>query len=142
MFSQAVPNLELLCDVDTQWDSIEDFFTLCKYHDNASKNLTDPEWKTLEEVVEILLYPHDVQQLMSGKVTPTLTGVLPAFQGLQNCWEGLLATVTPTKKHYIIEGMEWLNKYHKKAGRTLAYTMAMGVYLAMLTHSFNTPMTL
>jgi hypothetical protein len=90
----------------------------------------------------MLKYPHDVQQLMSGEATPTLTGVLPAFQGLQNHEEGLLATVTPTKKCYILEGMEWLNKYHKKAGRTLAYTMAMGAYLAMLAHSFNAPMTL
>ena len=72
-------------------------------------------------------YPHDVQQLMSSEATPTLTGVLPVFQGLQNHWQELLTTTMPTMKRYILQGMEWLNKYHKKAGKTLVYAMAMGV---------------
>ncbi|KAF9506831.1 hypothetical protein BS47DRAFT_1321642, partial [Hydnum rufescens UP504] len=105
--------------------AIEDFFALHKYRDSTAKNLTDAKWKILGDVVGILSYPHDIQQLMSGEATPSLTGVLPTFQGLQNRWEVLLSTIAPTQKHYILAAMEWLNKYHEKARKTPAYVMAM-----------------
>ncbi|KAF9503452.1 hypothetical protein BS47DRAFT_1369524 [Hydnum rufescens UP504] len=62
---------------------------------------------------------------MSGEATPSLTGVLPMFQGLQNQWEVLLSTIAPMQKRYILAAMEWLNKYHEKARKTPAYVMAM-----------------
>lgn len=67
-----------------------------------------------------------VQHLMSGERTPTLSGTLPAFQSLQDCWEEH-ALQHPEVKRYVLEGMTRLNKYHERAGRTRAYVIAMGM---------------
>jgi hypothetical protein len=124
--------------------------------------LTDPEWKTLGDVVEILSvsmdevctlyfmanstpaleYPHDIQQLMSGETTPSLTGILPTFHGPQNQWEVLLSTTAPTQKCYILAAMEWLNKYHEKARKTPTYVMAMGACLISAIGTSSMPSNL
>ncbi|KAF9514104.1 hypothetical protein BS47DRAFT_1275282, partial [Hydnum rufescens UP504] len=69
--------------------------------------------------------PHSVHQLMSGKATPILSGALPAFQSLQNQWQDH-AIANKDILEYVFEGMEWLNKYHEKAGKTRAYVVTMG----------------
>jgi hypothetical protein len=62
---------------------------------------------------------------MSGEANPVLGGVLPAFQSLQNKWEQY-ALANGDVASYVNVGMEWLNKYHERAGRTPAYVIAMG----------------
>jgi hypothetical protein len=75
----------------------------------------------------ILKPPHSAQQLMSGEATPLLSGMLPAFQSLQNKWEQYITSKSDQDlAPCVLEGMSWLNKYHEKAGRTPAYVIAMG----------------
>jgi hypothetical protein len=62
---------------------------------------------------------------MSSEKTPTLSGTLPAFQSLQDCWEEH-AHQHPDVARYVLEGMERLNKYHERAGKTRAYVITMG----------------
>ncbi|KAF9505581.1 hypothetical protein BS47DRAFT_1269356, partial [Hydnum rufescens UP504] len=129
---------ELLWDVKTRWDSshgmleraiaaqpaIKAMLGKHKFRELQSKNLSDEQWNLADKICEILSFPHSIQQLMSGEATPILSGVLPAFQQLQNCWEDHAA-----KQHdiswYVYEGMEWLNKYHDKAGKSPTYVIAM-----------------
>ncbi|KAF9516155.1 hypothetical protein BS47DRAFT_1292893, partial [Hydnum rufescens UP504] len=131
---------ELLQDVKTRWDSshgmleraiaaqpaIKAMLRKCKFHELQSKNLSDEQWNLADKIHEILsVIPHSIQQLMLGEATPILSGVLPTFQQLQNCWEDHAA-----KQHdisqYVYEGMEWLNKYHDKVGKSPTYVISMG----------------
>jgi hypothetical protein len=121
-----------------------------KFREIQNKDLDDSQWAMAGKVREILSvcvlrglnlqalisyiwlqFPHSVQQLMSGETTPVLSGVLPAFQRLQNCWESH-ATKHRDVSPYIYEGMTWLNKYHEKAGRSPTYVIAMGMLLILL----------
>ncbi|KAF9519743.1 hypothetical protein BS47DRAFT_1481925 [Hydnum rufescens UP504] len=93
---------------------------------SKNKTLSDDEWKMAEKIRRVLAYPHSVQQLMSGEATPILSGTLPAFQSLQNRWEEHMAK-NPDVTPFVLEGMEQLNQYHEKAGKTRAYVIAMAL---------------
>ncbi|KAF9509282.1 hypothetical protein BS47DRAFT_1413530 [Hydnum rufescens UP504] len=138
--------LDIICEsnatqkfipIKTRWDSaygmlkrliptqpaIDVMSAKCKYHD-LQENLNDEQWKMAEKIRDILEFPHMVQHLMSGKKTLILSGAVPAFQSLQDHWEEH-AHKYPEVQRYIVGGMDQLNKYHNKAGKTCAYVMAM-----------------
>ncbi|KAF9504944.1 hypothetical protein BS47DRAFT_1368424 [Hydnum rufescens UP504] len=93
-----------------------------------------------EKICKILAYPHSVQQLMSGKATPILSGALLAFQSLHNWWQDH-EIVNKDILEYVFEGLEWLNKYHEKGSKTYAYmvTMALNpnIKLSFITQSWD-----
>jgi hypothetical protein len=69
---------------------------------------------------------------MLSEATPILSGALPAFWSLQNKWEKH-AQENKEVTMYILEGMEWLNKYHEKASKTQAYVIAMALIHISIT---------
>ncbi|KAF9505234.1 hypothetical protein BS47DRAFT_1435766, partial [Hydnum rufescens UP504] len=134
-FEPQIPEKELLRDVETCWDSaygmlvraipaqpVSPKISVCGFLAKAVHRQSSP--------CIFLQFLHSVQQLMSGKATPVLSGVLPVFQRLQNCWESH-AAMHRDISCYVYEGMEWLNKYHEKAGRSPTYVIAMVLNLAI-----------
>ncbi|KAF9502991.1 hypothetical protein BS47DRAFT_1322897, partial [Hydnum rufescens UP504] len=138
LFQPPVPEVELLREVETRWDSahgmlrttiparpaIEAMMIQKKYCEIRSKNLTDEQWTMAQKILDILDYPHLFQHLMTGEATPTLSSALPAFQCLQDRWEDHAGKHPDMAKH-ILGGMERLDKYHEKAGRMRAYVIAL-----------------
>ncbi|KAF9504869.1 hypothetical protein BS47DRAFT_1307483 [Hydnum rufescens UP504] len=107
------------------FEAIEAMMIQKKYREIRSKNLTDEQWTMAQKILDILDYPHLFQHLMTGEATPTLSSALPAFQCLQDRWEDHAGKHPDMAKH-ILGGMERLDKYHEKAGRTRAYVIALG----------------
>ncbi|KAG2737897.1 hypothetical protein P692DRAFT_201682967, partial [Suillus brevipes Sb2] len=100
-----LPNVELLCDANTRWDS--SFFMFNRL-------------RTLRQT------PHAVQQSMSSETTPTLSGAIPALEMLIERWEDLAKRVAHCAPIVNI-GLACAQKYRQKMSETNAYAVAMFV---------------
>ncbi|KAH7904066.1 hypothetical protein BJ138DRAFT_984604, partial [Hygrophoropsis aurantiaca] len=101
-----LPELELLRDVETRWDSIyfminrlralrqavEYFLSLPNQEGLSRYKLSPVEWKVLEDFERILQIPHMVQQRMSNESLPRLGSSIPCFELFMSAWENLAAT--------------------------------------------------
>ncbi|KAF8587220.1 hypothetical protein K439DRAFT_1338861, partial [Ramaria rubella] len=135
-----VPQLQLLCDVDTHWDSVY-YMARCLrilhqpldtylHHPHRQDNigryrLTPMEWDLLKDFEFILEQPHAVQQAMSKQLMPLLSGTLPSLEIFMSWWE----QIHDTKQHlapFIQPGLDKASKYYNCMDDSLAYIIAMG----------------
>ncbi|KAN0114259.1 Ribonuclease H-like domain containing protein [Russula decolorans] len=132
-----LPDLELLRDVKTQWDSVYcmierllvlrpaiDFFFSMKVHGLTEYKLTDLDWELLDALYAVLAVPHMVQQIMSAESMPVLSGAVPSFEIFMTRWEKLRSKF-PELKPLVDVGLEWAEKYYKRMDDTDAYVVAM-----------------
>ncbi|KAG1898805.1 uncharacterized protein F5891DRAFT_893188, partial [Suillus fuscotomentosus] len=103
-----VPELQLLWDVETRWDSVYfminhlremhpavDFFLSSSDQPDVVKcKINTMEWFVLKDFEEILGVPHVVQQTMSSESLPKLGSTIPNFELFMTAWERL-AKKTP-----------------------------------------------
>ncbi|KAN0120540.1 Ribonuclease H-like domain containing protein [Russula decolorans] len=128
-----LPDLELLRDVKTRWDSVYcmierllvlrpaiDFFSM-KVHGLTEYKLTDLDWELLDALYAV---PHMVQQIMSAESMPVLSGAVPSFEIFMTRWEKLRSKF-PELKPLVDVGLEWAEKYYKRMDDTDAYVVAM-----------------
>ncbi|KAN0118276.1 Ribonuclease H-like domain containing protein [Russula decolorans] len=132
-----LPDLELLRDVKTRWDSVYcmierllvlrpaiDFFFSMKVHGLTEYKLTDLDWELLDALYAVLAVPHMVQQIMSAESMPVLSGAVPSFEIFMTRWEKLRSKF-PELKPLVDVGLEWAEKYYKRMDDTDAYVVAM-----------------
>ncbi|KAF5309959.1 hypothetical protein D9619_010441 [Psilocybe cf. subviscida] len=86
--------------------------------------LTNANWDDLLLIRNILWIPHAFQQLLSGKKTPTLCGVIPAFELFVKSWKELQQTEKDAI-NIIQGGLDKLQVYSNRAKAVPAYTVAM-----------------
>ncbi|KAF8580386.1 hypothetical protein K439DRAFT_1232915, partial [Ramaria rubella] len=105
-----VPQLQLLHDIDTCWDSVyymahhlyilhqplNTYLHHPHHQDNVSHYcLTSMEWDVLKDFEFIPEKPHVVQQAMSKQLMPLLSGALPSLEIFMSQWEHM----HDTKQH-------------------------------------------
>ncbi|KAG1727189.1 uncharacterized protein EDB91DRAFT_1061236 [Suillus paluster] len=95
-----LPVVQLLHDEPTRWDStyvmLNHLQTLRQAMDlfcdsplqchMINKKLSLMEWLVLQDFKVILEAPHTAQQTMSSKSTPILSGAVPTFEKMIQCW--------------------------------------------------------
>ena len=87
-------------------------------------------------LVLILLYiqvPHEIQQQMSSEMVPVLGNMIPTFHTYITAWCAL-KTQKPHLQPFIDEGLKWVTQYYEKLQRNSTYTIAMRMYLGLLTN--------
>ncbi|KAI6123270.1 hypothetical protein EDD16DRAFT_1421010, partial [Pisolithus croceorrhizus] len=98
-----VPELELLWDVRTHWDSsciminplhtlwlaLDYFLALPNQKELEGYALSPSQWLVLEDFEHILQVPLRVQQRMSSESLPRLGSTVPCFELLMSAWETL-----------------------------------------------------
>ncbi|KAJ3912848.1 hypothetical protein F5877DRAFT_53394, partial [Lentinula edodes] len=129
----------LLCDVDTQWSStflmVDCFLKLYpaierfilndpKLSDTILFSATDLE--VLNDIWEYLFVFHSIQELASAEKTPTLSIILPLYEGLIEML-GLMKTTLPNLSHIIDVSLRKLREYVDKARGTRIYALAMAI---------------
>ncbi|KAJ3925282.1 MAG: hypothetical protein NXY57DRAFT_907279, partial [Lentinula lateritia] len=128
----------LLRDVDTRWSStffmvdrflelypaIEQFITNDpKLSDTVLFSAVDIQ--VLNDIWEYLYLFHSIQELASVEKTPTLSIVLPLYEGLIEML-GLMKSTLPNLAHIIDVSLRKLHEYVDKAWGTRIYALAMG----------------
>jgi len=133
-----VPDLQLLHDIKTQWDSVSkmtsrfrelrpaiDYFLASPINKELAKlRMSDKEWDVLQDFETILAAPNMVQQSMSAEKTPILSGAMPCFERFMTAWEHL-GLDCPHLSKWTSIGIEWAVKYYEKMDATRAYVVAM-----------------
>ncbi|KAJ3849378.1 ribonuclease H-like domain-containing protein [Lentinula lateritia] len=129
----------LLRDVDTRWSStflmVDRFLELYpaieqfilndpKLSDTILFSATDLE--VLNDIREYLFVFHSIQELASAEKTPTLSIILPLYEGLIEML-GLMKTTLPNLSHIIDVSLWKLREYVDKARGTRIYALAMAI---------------
>ncbi|KAH7868956.1 ribonuclease H-like domain-containing protein, partial [Lentinula edodes] len=129
----------LLRDVDTRWSStffmvdrflelypaIERFITNDpKLSDTVLFSAVDIQ--VLNDIREYLYLFHSIQELASAEKTPTLSIVLPLYEGLIEML-GLMKSTLPNLAHIIEVSLRKLHEYVDKARGTRIYALAMAI---------------
>lgn len=79
---------------------------------------------------------HSIQELASAEKTPTLSIILPLYEGLIEML-GLMKTTLPNLSHIIDVSLRKLREYVDKARGTRIYALAMGeAYEFLRTYIF------
>ncbi|KAF8232987.1 hypothetical protein L208DRAFT_1269203 [Tricholoma matsutake] len=89
--------------------------------------MSNQEWEWIMDIIGVLQFPHEVQQVMSKEKTPILAGAIPSFKRFMSRWERLTeknAHLTPA----IQIGLDFATKYYKQMDDTDAYVIAMCEY--------------
>ncbi|KAH7876160.1 uncharacterized protein C8R40DRAFT_1043014, partial [Lentinula edodes] len=133
----------LLRDVDTRWSStffmvdrfLELYPAIRQFVQNDPKicdtELFSPvELQVLDDIREYLFAFHSIQELASAEKTPTLSIVLPLYEGLIEIL-GLMKSTLPNLSHVIDVSLEKLREYTNKARVTRIYGLAMGTILVL-----------
>ena len=68
--------------------------------------------------------PYMVQQIMSAKLMPVLSGAVPSFEIFITWWEKLCTTY-PELKPWVDVRLRWAKKYYTCMDNTNAYVIAM-----------------
>ncbi|KAJ3871964.1 ribonuclease H-like domain-containing protein, partial [Lentinula edodes] len=129
----------LLRDVDTHWSStffmvdrfLELYPAIRQFVQNDPKicdtELFSPvELQVLNDIREYLFAFHSIQELASAEKTPTLSIVLPLYEGLIEIL-GLMKSTLPNLSHVIDVSLEKLCEYTNKARVTRIYGLAMAI---------------
>ncbi|KAJ3752490.1 hypothetical protein EV360DRAFT_55111, partial [Lentinula raphanica] len=132
----------LLRDVDTRWSStffmvdrfLELYPAIHQFIQNDPKLsddelFTSVELQVLNDIRDFLYTFHSIQELASAEKTPTLSIVLPLYEGLIEIL-GLLKFSLPNLSHVIEISLEKLHEYIGKARLTHIYGLAMGMLLS------------
>ncbi|KDQ10898.1 hypothetical protein BOTBODRAFT_88067, partial [Botryobasidium botryosum FD-172 SS1] len=132
------PILELLRDMPIRWSSTylmlqrvlrlrEAIEVFLAHPANAifdKYKLPPAEWGSLEEMVEILEYPHQAQQVLSMETVPSLAMAIPAMEALLFQWEALSAK-KPHLSPMILAGHAKICEYYAVMRRSKTYVFAM-----------------
>jgi hypothetical protein len=89
--------------------------------------LSKAQLKVLQDIREFLSYPHEVQQAVSAKKTPTLMHVLPLYEKLALLYR-LAAWKLPELCGAINVAHAKLDKYLKLTRTTRVYALAMSTF--------------
>ena len=96
----------------------------------AKSALDSKKREVLGNICEFLVMPHAAQELLSGKYTPTLCQVIPAYKELlQSLQELCLAKIEQDKpqiEHAIAASIKKIEDYVFKARKNCIYAIAMG----------------
>ncbi|KAJ3970071.1 ribonuclease H-like domain-containing protein [Lentinula raphanica] len=131
----------LLRDVDTRWSStffmvdrfLELYPAIHRFIENDTKLsnselFSSVELEALNDIREFLYTFHSIQELASAEKTPTLSIVLPLYEGLIEILE-LMKDRLPNLSHIIEVSLDKLREYLSKAQSTHIYKLAMGTFL-------------
>lgn len=89
--------------------------------------LRPAELSVIDDIRHFLLYPHKVQELVSGEKTPTLSVVLPAYEELLSALRSASTSGRLTRLRRCTDvAIEKLETYLQKARRNPVYVLAMG----------------
>jgi hypothetical protein len=94
--------------------------------------LSDAELDVLADIRLFLLFPHKVQELVSGEKTPTLSFVLPAYEDLlvalkREHTTGQLIRIS----HAVNTAVSKLETYLNTARKNPIYAIAMGMHCSI-----------
>ncbi|KAJ3966579.1 ribonuclease H-like domain-containing protein [Lentinula raphanica] len=133
----------LLRDVDTRWSStffmvdrfLELYPAIQRFIENDTKLsnselFSSVELEALNDIREFLHTFHSIQELASAEKTPTLSIVLPLYEGLIEILE-LMKDKLPNLSHIIDVSLDKLREYLNKARSTHIYGLAMGMFLPL-----------
>ncbi|KAG2030130.1 ribonuclease H-like domain-containing protein [Suillus americanus] len=129
-----LPEVELLLDEPTRWDSVyvmlnhlhnlhqavDMFFDSPNQRSINNKKLSPIEWHFLQDFEVILEPPHRAQQSMSSESTPMLGRMVPVFERLLEDWKQV-ANSAPHCAPLINIGLTWAEKYDDRMSSTNAY---------------------
>ncbi|KAL0568490.1 hypothetical protein V5O48_013490 [Marasmius crinis-equi] len=88
----------------------------------------DQEREVLNDVRDVLYYPHAVQELVSAERTPTLPIVIPLYEDLLTMFRCLKEPDNhPKLSHAIDAAIHKLELYFEKARQTKVYTLAVAI---------------
>lgn len=110
-----------------RYQAIEAFLALPKHVDIAHHALTATDIEVLEDIHDILEKSADVQQVLSGELTPTLAFTFPTYEALVTSLTKL-ASDLPIMRHYINLNVLKLKKYFLKCRRSRIFALAMCMY--------------
>ncbi|KAI6029251.1 hypothetical protein BKA83DRAFT_4047823 [Pisolithus microcarpus] len=133
-----VPELELLWDVKTCWDSsciminhlhtlqpaLNYFLALPNQKELEGYALSPLQWLVLEDFKHILQVPLRVQQRMSSESLPCLGSAVPCFELLMSAWETLGET-DACLRPWTDVGLKWAVEYYQQMDNTRAYVILM-----------------
>ncbi|KAI6011883.1 hypothetical protein BKA83DRAFT_4065217 [Pisolithus microcarpus] len=140
-----VPELELLWDVKTHWDSsciminsqllfladfslfvqaLDYFLALPNQKELEGYALSPLQWLVLEDFECILQVPLRVQQRMSSESLPRLGSTVPCFELLMSAWETLGETDVCLRPWTDV-GLKWAVEYYQQMDNTRAYVISM-----------------
>ncbi|KAJ8089322.1 hypothetical protein PM082_014570 [Marasmius tenuissimus] len=131
--------LQLLRDVSNRWcytllmlirlkelrEPLEKFVD-AHINDKDIKGLIEPEWRAIDDIIEVLMVGHAFQQRLSYSKTPTLCDYLPGFTEVIARWEELKIDLPRLDNTGVIDaGIKKLRKYQEKAASVPVYILAM-----------------
>lgn len=127
--------------------AIEDLLENKEFEELHNKfPLDDVDWEALETYQEILQVdmshallfmlttfqiPHAFQHILSKEKTPTLSHVIPAFEGMIEKWEEYIEAY-PNAQPIVQDGLDKVGTYQNCADQVPAYVLAVGVSLSLL----------
>jgi hypothetical protein len=89
--------------------------------------LTPAQLDALDNIAEILLVPHQAQELMSAEKTPTLSMALPLYELLIKRWT-LMKIEKPLYAPFIDIGIKKIVEYVELSRKSKIYALAIGVF--------------
>ncbi|KAJ7049602.1 hypothetical protein C8F01DRAFT_1349926, partial [Mycena amicta] len=128
----------LLTDVDTRWSAtylmidrfLELFLAIERFlraHNLQQHLFTHHQLQALENIRDILLFPHAIQEIASAEKTPTLALVVPLYELLRETLAGDLKAEYPKLSHAIGAAVAKLDEYLGMARQTEIYRLAVGM---------------
>ncbi|KAJ7050596.1 hypothetical protein C8F01DRAFT_1000427, partial [Mycena amicta] len=128
----------LLTDVDTRWSAtylmidrfLELFLAIERFlraHNLQQHLFTHHQLQALENIRDILSFPHAIQEIASAKKTPTLALVVPLYELLRETLAGDLKAEYPKLSHAIDAAVAKLDEYLGMARQTEIYRLAVGM---------------
>ncbi|KIO26788.1 hypothetical protein M407DRAFT_234245, partial [Tulasnella calospora MUT 4182] len=140
-----LPVYALCQDCPTRWSSvlilirrllilypaIEKFLLSDGQEDIADFALDRADLLILQDVLQVLMSTHLVQELLSGEKTPTLGIAFPAYELLLENWKQL-STSIPELSHAISAAITKIAEYVAHSRKSHLPTIAMGMSSAML----------
>ncbi|KDQ07396.1 hypothetical protein BOTBODRAFT_72896, partial [Botryobasidium botryosum FD-172 SS1] len=99
--------------------------------------LSYSDWELLEQVAEVLKIPHQVQQVMSSKTTPSLSMAVPAMEAMVQGWD-ILEAKMPHLSVMISAGRLKIQQYLSVMRNQKAYVIAMVLNPSCKLHWIDT----
>ncbi|KIJ58320.1 hypothetical protein HYDPIDRAFT_102918, partial [Hydnomerulius pinastri MD-312] len=130
--------VQLLHDCETCWLSthlmvdrlielyaaVQFFLAFRKEVELQGLQLTQDQFQVLNDLSQILLIPHQTQELLSAEKTPTICAALPAYELLVDAWQKLRSE-TWELSHYIGVGVAKIDEYTQAGRKSRIYALAM-----------------
>jgi hypothetical protein len=103
------------------WGNTNTIAEVCRHF------LTPAQLDALDNIAEILLVPHQAQELMSAEKTPTLSMALPLYELLIKRWT-LMKIEKSLYAPFIDIGIKKVVEYVELSRKSKIYALAIGVF--------------